>query len=80
MSETWDTDRIYQFEDDGEWFTFHSPDGIGKVFHTCVSDAKEQTGITSTVYLLGVPLDWTCAMHVEAGSCIHSDHMMENGK
>jgi hypothetical protein len=53
----WATDRIYQFEENGQWFTFTSPDGIGKVFYNCVSDAKEETGITSTVYLMGVPVD-----------------------
>lgn len=58
-SDSWDTDRIYQFEDKGEWYTFVSPDGVGKVFYPCVSDAKEETGIQSVVYIIGKPLDWS---------------------
>lgn len=57
-AEKWEINRIYQFEDKGEWFTFTSPDGEGKVFHKCVSDAKEETGIKSVVYLIGKPLDF----------------------
>ena len=74
MPEFWDTDRIYTFPDGHEWFTFHSPDGVGKIFHTNVDAAKLETGLRSVVHLMSPPFDWTCAMHVEAGSCIHSDH------
>lgn len=58
MTEHWDTDRIYQFESRGEWHTFVSPDGVGKVFYNCVSDAKEETGNQSVVYIIGTPSDW----------------------
>lgn len=58
MTDTWDTDRIYTFEKDGTWYYFHSPDGVGKVFHTNEWEAKQETGIRSVVHLMGAPLDF----------------------
>jgi len=57
MSETWSTDRVYTYEQDGQWFVFTSPDGVGKIFHTNEREAMEQTGIRSVVHLMGAPLD-----------------------
>jgi len=57
MSEYWDIDRVYTFEDQGQWFVFTSPDGVGKIFHTNEREAMEQTGIRSVVHLMGAPLD-----------------------
>lgn len=73
-NEFWDLDRIYVFEGDNHFFyTFTSPDGIGKVFHKTQHHAKGETGINSVVYLMGAPLDF-CAEKEENGTCIHSDH------
>lgn len=55
--EYWDIDRIYTYQDKGVWYTFHSPDGVGKIFHPDMGTAKKETGIRSVVHLLGVPLD-----------------------
>jgi len=57
-NDKWDIDRIYQFEDKGEWFTFVSPDGVGKVFYNSTEHARTETGIRSVVYLIGKPLDF----------------------
>lgn len=56
--EYWDTDYIYAFNDGQQWFYFTSPDGIGKVFHQSAQSAKQTTGLTSVVHLLGTPIDW----------------------
>lgn len=52
------TDRIYTFAGpNDEWFTFHSPDGRGRIFHTNIAEAKEQTGLRSVVHLMGETLE-----------------------
>lgn len=54
---TFDTNRIYTYEDNGKWHVFHSPDGEGKIFHTNEREAMEQTGIRSVVHLISSPFD-----------------------
>ena len=50
------TDVIYceQYEADGytHWQYFTSPDGVGRIFFKCLSDAKEETGLVSVVHLI----------------------------
>lgn len=57
-TDTWDTDRVYTFEQKGIWYVFTSPDGVGKIFHTNEREAMEQTGNRSVVHLMGAPLDF----------------------
>jgi hypothetical protein len=57
MTTAWSTQRIYAYFEDGGWKYFHSPDGVGKIFHTNEHEAKEQTGIQSVVHLIGSPFD-----------------------
>lgn len=56
-TESWSIDRVYTYEDNGTWYVFTSPDGVGKVFHPTERVAMEETGIRSVVHLLGRPLD-----------------------
>lgn len=34
------------------WLYFHSPDGVGRIYHDTVKEAKEQTGLVSVVHLI----------------------------
>lgn len=35
-----------------QWLYFHSPDGVGRIYHPTAHEAKEQTGLTSMVHLI----------------------------
>lgn len=52
------TDVIYCEQDvhpltgDTAWLYFTSPDGVGRIFFNCLSDAQEETGLQSVVHLI----------------------------
>jgi len=57
MPEFWDTDRIYTYEENGQWFYFFSPDGVGRIWYDTLAETKEQSGLTSVVHLMAPPID-----------------------
>ena len=46
------TNVIYAELDEGQWLYFHSPDGVGRIYHDTLEEAKEQTGLVSVVHLI----------------------------
>lgn len=56
-NDSWAIDRVYTYEQRGEWFVFTSPDGVGRVYHRNERVAMEETGIRSVVHLVGYDPD-----------------------
>lgn len=46
------TDVIYCEQDGRVWLYFHSPDGVGRIYHDTLAEAKEQTGLVSVMHLI----------------------------